>query len=352
MSTTSKNCLYQKVNSMAWFCRLKRWMGLLFFSFAVSALSSASTYYLDAINGSDATGTGTSVKPFKTFAKALGTVVSGDTVLMNNGSYGAIEAGRTPGQPWEMTAFDLFSNWVVFKAAPGQTPHATSISLGSLNYINSSGTRVKLDIGPTHPQGNANCYLRFEGITVDDGIDIEGSKYVYIKNCIVNRAGALNGSVGNIDNKAGITAFYGNHITLEGNDVTHCAIGIGVAGFDTMIRDNNIHHNSHDGIRVYGGTGFLIEGNRIHDLDDGADDGSGDVNDPTWDPVAGQAWNRHVDGIQIFDLNRDGSDAVVNLTIRRNLFYHLESMGMMLQCFTDGIADADLVAPGRFSNLV
>jgi len=192
-------------------------------------------------------------------------------------------------------------------------------------------------------------------------------------NCTVSRVGALNSSVENIEQKIGIQTFYGAHILIEGNEITHVAVGINAAGSDTTIRNNNIHHNSHDGIHVLGGPDWLIEGNRIHDLDDGVDDwvqalkpsdpgydprrdktsaSYDQTADPAWDPVAGQSWNRHVDGIQIYDLNGDGSDAVVNLTIRRNLFYHLEAMGMMLQDKTDGIPDNQLVPPGRFANWV
>ena len=297
----------------------------------------AHTLYLDATNGNDTTGDGSSGKPYKTFSKTLTAVVAGDTVLMNNGDYGAVSAGRTPDGG---TAIELFADWVTFKAAPGQTPHATSITLGNLWYINSSGARVQLDIGRSHPKGNVNCYLRFEGLTVDDGVSIEGSRYVYIKNCIINRAGVLNGSVGIIDNKAGIDSSYGAYITLEGNEITHCAVGISVAGSYTVIKDNHIHHNSHDGIHMLGGSDWLIEGNRIHNLDDGVDDSSG------------LDWNRHCDGIQAYDLNGDGSDAICNVQIRRNLFYHIECMGIMLQCKTDSLTDSELVAPGRFSNWI
>jgi len=88
-----------------------------------------------------------------------------------------------------------------------------------------------------------------------------------------------------------------------------------------VIKNNHIHHNSHDGIRVYGGENWLIEGNRIHDLDDGIND-----IDNAFDAGANASWNRHVDGIQIFELYGPTNQLVV----RGNLFYHLESMGVMV----------------------
>ena len=279
-------------------------------------------------------------------------MASGDTVLMYDGNYGTFLAGRTAVEDYAGNAVDLFTDWVTFKAAPGQTPHVTNIDLGTLWYLNGSGVRVQLDIGNGQPKGNANAYLRFEGLTIDDGVSILGSRHVEINGCTIHRLGGLNGSVENIEKKMGINTFYGAFITIAGNEITHVAVGINAAGSSTVIKDNHIHHNSHDGIHVLGGPDWLIEGNRIHDLDDGADDGNGGPTDPAWDPEAGQSWNRHCDGIQVYDLNGDGSDAVVNLTVRRNLFYHLESMGMMIQCKTDGIPDAQLVPPGRFSNFV
>jgi len=340
----------------------------------VNTAGNSSTYHLDAVNGNDTTGDGSQAKPFKTFDKAMSVVASGDTVLMHNGDYGNLIAGRASAESYSL-AVALFTNWVTFRAAPGETPHATTIDLGSLNYVDTQGNTITLDIGNGQPEGNVNCYLRFEGLTVDDGVSIIGSRHVHIKNCTINRIGDLNGSVNNIEKKVGILSFYGAYITLEGNDITHVAVGINAAGSHTVIKNNHIHHNSHDGIHVLGGPDWLIESNRIHDLDDGVDDWDqslkpGDpgydpardrtstsydpTQDPTWDPTAengaGASWNRHVDGIQIYDLNGNGSDAVTDLTIRRNLFYHLEAMGMMLQNKTDKIPDAQLVPPGRFSN--
>jgi hypothetical protein len=98
---------------------------------------------------------------------------------------------------------------VTFKAVAGQTPHLTNIDLGTLMYLDSSGNRLKLAIGNGQPAGNANAYLRFEGLTIDDGVSIEGSRYVQVVNCTVNRIGALNDSVENIEKKIGIQTFYG-----------------------------------------------------------------------------------------------------------------------------------------------
>ena len=47
----------------------------------------AATYYLDANNGNDSN-LGTSSQPWKTLSKAQSIVISGDTVIVRDGSYG------------------------------------------------------------------------------------------------------------------------------------------------------------------------------------------------------------------------------------------------------------------------
>ena len=276
-------------------------------------------YSVDLVKGNDTTTT--SKMPFKTLSKAISFVNSGDTILLKNGNYGDVVLGRTPGLDWgsdpsEITRpYSKFTNWVTIKAAPGQTPHFNSLSIGTLNIPNSGSPSKRINFSQ---EGNCNLYIRIEGITIDDGISIYGSRFVNINNCTINRIGDLNGSVSNIDNKAGILIENGRYITIENNEITHVSIGIIAGSYDLTIRNNNIHDNSHDGIRVGGGDNWLIEGNKLHDFDDGVDDNSG------------YDWNRHCDGIQIFTL----FDVTNNLTIRGNIFYHLEAMGIMVNAST------------------
>ena len=140
-------------------------------------------------------------------------------------------------------------------------------------------------------------------------------RYVTIKNCIINRKDPINGSVDAIDNSQGVGVVNGRYITLKNNNITHVSIGIAAGSYDLVIKGNEIHHNSHDGIRIYGGDNWLIESNKIHDIDDGLNDNSVEL------------WNRHVDGIQQWDLFAP----VTNLVVRGNFFYHIEAMGIMTE---------------------
>ena len=279
------------------------------------------TYYADAINGDDTNGDGSRQFPFRTIDRAMDTLESGDILLLNNGNYGDVVVGRTAGLDWGSDQskiampYSKFSDWVTVKAAPEQTPHFNTLSIGTLNIPYSGSPSQKIDFSQ---KGNCDLYMDFEGIIIDDGIKIYGSRYVKIADCIINRQGDLNGSVSNMDNKAGIGIQNGRFITVEGNEITHVSIGIAAGSYDLTIKNNEIHHNSHDGIRIWGGDNWLVEGNKIHDIDDGVTDDSG------------IDWNRHVDGIQIWPL----FDDTKNLTIRGNLFYHIEAMGIMTQTET------------------
>lgn len=286
----------------------------------VNPYHAGTTYYLDAVNGDD-TYAGSQARPWKTFKKALNSVQDRDTVLMMTGDYGTLIAGRTKDENknWGDFALPLahFSDWVIFKAASGQTPRATSIDFGTKNTTELTSNNLSVQL-PFTVKGNVDLYIRIEGITVEDGVDLKGGRYIQIVNCKIGRLGDLSGSVANLDNKVGVGISNGRYITLRGNDITGVSIGVGAASHDLAIIGNEIHHNSHDGIRVFGGDTWLIEGNRIHDLDDGVDDADG------------VSWNRHSDGIHIWTL----IDATYNLTVRGNVFYHIESMGIMINAST------------------
>ena len=296
------------------------------------------TYYLDA-NAGDDTYDGSAATPWRTFKRALGSVHAGDTVLLRNGNYGKLIAGRTKDVNLNYGDYALprpeFTDWVTFRAAPGAEPHAEAIDLGTLNTTARTSNNLAVTLAFTE-KGNADVFLRFEGLVIDNGVRIKGSRHVELVNCQIHMAGDLSGSVTIIDNKTGVEIINGRYVTLRDNDVTHCAVGIAAATYDFAIVGNNIHDNSHDGIRVWGGDQWLIEGNRIHDLDDGVGDGDG------------VSWNRHTDGMQIWT----HFDATNNVTIRRNLFYHLESMGIMFHAseiagrdFTNWVFEDNIFGP-------
>ena len=284
------------------------------------------TYHLDAVAGNDA-GDGSAAHPWRTFKHALASVASGDTVLLYDGDYGTLIAGRTKDENLNFGDYALplshFSHWVTFKAAPGHHPHAERIDLGTLNTAERTTNNLAVGL-PFGVRGSADLFLRFEGLTVEDGVLVWGSRQVEFVGCTVHRRGPLSGSIKNLDDKHGFHILNGRYLTIRDCEIAGVSIGIAAAAYDVRIVGNHIHHNSHDGIRVWGGDTWLIEGNWIHDLDDGFGDPANYPAEVRW------TWGRHADGIHIWTL----TDATRNLTVRGNIIYHVECMGVMVNAST------------------
>ena len=94
----------------------------------VVSFTQAQTYYLDAVAGID-TNPGSSDLPWQTFTKAQSSIVSGDTVILQPGSYGPFTQKKT------------YTDWVTYKSA---SPHAAIT--GTVYLIKSS------------------AYFRFDGL--------------------------------------------------------------------------------------------------------------------------------------------------------------------------------------------
>jgi parallel beta-helix repeat protein len=284
--------------------------------------STGKMYYVDAVNGDDAAA-GTEDAPFKTIPKVWPLLAGGDTVVLASGTYPTLTAGFT-GSNADGSAAPIpvvFSKWVTFMAGEGQEPHLEALEVGTLNAA--PGENLPFSV-----VGNSDAYLRFVGLTIDDGVSVLGSRYVELKNCQIHRAGELINDNANLG-KAGVTVFNGRCVSLQGNDISHVGIGIKVMSTDLLVRGNDIHNNTNDGIELFGGDNILIEGNKLHDLDDGIDDG--------------QTWGTHVDGIQTYFPGHGGPDPkyaleLSNVTYRSNVFYHIESMGMMINAADEGCA--------------
>lgn len=283
----------------------------------------AATFYADASNGKD-TDPGTLALPVKTLAKGMGLVKGGDTLLLQSGSYGDFSFGYTGTDPkanwaWRPIA-EVFSRWVTIAAAPGAKPHLAKVVLGTLNH--DTGWAISFA-----QKGNSDLRLRMEHLQIDDGVRIEGSRHVEIRHNVIR----LTGDTITIMPRAGISVFNGQFVTLDSNEITHSGIGIQGMTRDFVVRGNEIHHNSHDGISILGGENWLVEGNRIHDLDDGANDDE--------QKSGAKPWNMHVDGIHMYMVNSGAAKYAIgsrNFTFRNNVFYHLEAMGVMINANTAG----------------
>ncbi len=272
-------------------------------------LASAATYHLDALTGDDTTGDGSAAKPFRSFAKVRPLLHGGEVVVFGEGDYGNLSFNYTGGE-----ISTPYTDWVTFMASPGATPRIAQFYA----HGNWNTSRVVWN-------GNFEFRIRLIGFLVADGVRIADADLIRIERCAIRRIGPWSGSEANIG-KAAVSIRAGRSITVEDCDITESAVGIGARGNDLVFRRNHIHEICHDGIQLTGCDQVLVEGNRIHNLDDGEDD----VDPPVW--------NRHCDGLHIYpESDTAPVDANVGVTIRGNTIYHCESMGIMFQNRSTGI---------------
>jgi len=228
-------------------------------------------YYVDAHHGSDSN-PGTDTEPFPSITHALAQVSGGDGIIVRDGSYGDLAFGASGG----LAIAEVFSDWVTIRAEEGHDPAVGKVVLGTW------GQESTPDAMPFSQVGNSDLRLRVDGLLIEDTLSIYGSRYVDVRNCVIRTVGELTelAEIG-----AGVTVFNGQHVQLLHNEVTHSGIGVAGMTTDFVMKGNHIHHNSHDGLKIYGGDNWIVEGNVFHDLDDGLGDD---------DPETYQ--NNHVDG--------------------------------------------------------
>lgn len=266
-------------------------------------------YYVDIEDGSD-DNPGTQSQPFQTIHYALGQVTSGDGLMLYGGNYGDVAWGRTGDTEWTQEPIAVvFEDWVTVKAVDGEEVIFNSLSLGTWN---APGTSTSM---PFSAVGNSDLRMRFDGIQILDGIAIRGSRYIDIRNSTVSLTGDIQERI----NDSGISVYNGQHVILYHNEITHCGVGIQGMTTDFIVVGNDIHHNTHDGLSMLGGTNWLVEGNTFRELDDGVDDTV--------------AWGKHTDAIQLYFVNSEHpkwARLASNFIFRRNIFFHIESMAAMM----------------------
>ena len=269
------------------------------------------TYYVDAATGDD-TNPGTSDSPFLTLGHALTMVTGGDAIALRNGEYGDLLFGAEDGAPIP----EVFDDWVTIFNDEGHAPSLGTVELGIWNR---NGYMLEFS-----ESGNSDLRLRLDGLTIENGLSVNGSRYVEIRNCTVRQTGAID----ELDQESGcLNLMNGQYLTIMDTEITHCAVGASLMTRDLVFTGNRIHHCIHDGIKLYGGERMLLEGNTIYHLDDGLTD---DDPDPT-------GRNRHCDGIHMHTIIHAGgydnprwAGGATDVVIRGNLFYHIESMAVMI----------------------
>lgn len=220
----------------------------------------ATRYYLDAINGNDLS-TGTAAEPWKTLVKSKGTLLSGDSVFLSNGNYGAyIENLNTNNR----------TDWVTYLAAPGQTAVI-------FNNIDVDGLEV-------------DAYLRFEGLDIfypqqpncpSTGAAIEiasfsGVNFITLKDCTIHGAQTYQTGGGVYFNHKVNPSTPVHDLRVDHCEIFNTTTGIRFSGNKTTISNCHIHHIHGTMIGNLCGpmseddfnsaTHVLIENNHLHDM--------------------------------------------------------------------------------------
>ncbi len=286
-----------------------RTLGLLVTAFVSLAVLShpayAATYYLDANNGSDSN-TGTSSAPWKSLAKAINTLQSGDTVILRNGNYGDLtdetKVNRT--------------DWITYRAETGHTP-----VIGRVNFGRESSTPVY------------DAYIVLDGLTITNRLRLCSRNYFQIRNCEISES-----NYGGIY-EAVVFSRMTSYVTLENCEIHHGSKGVLVWGDYWNILDCQIYDVAEDGIKGAGGaqSHLLVEGCEIWGIQKSlaATDDPDGYNGYHCDMIQWSAsgardliFRRNIirdsSGVQGIFLERKG-DVCTDVTIEDNLIYGLNT---------------------------
>ncbi|MDY6968982.1 MAG: right-handed parallel beta-helix repeat-containing protein, partial [Spirochaetota bacterium] len=277
--------------------------------------SQVHVYYLDANNGNDTTGDGTSGNPWQSILKVQDVMEAGDTIILQDGNYGYFSETSSVSR----------TDWITIKADIGAVPVLTGINV---NYASIT-----------------DSYLRFDGIDLqvddsltDNGISLSDLRYFELRNCTVHHQ---------LDNKyligTGLTIRNSDYVLIYHNHIHSVARGFSILNAQNVtIYLNHVH-------RLGGGTGiqyagncsnFIIEKNNIYDsnhdpLDPDAPD------DPHGSAISirsGDVWIKDnifhdigsSSGIMFYTPDAaGGEEAYMNIIIENNLLYDIHNTSIL-----------------------
>jgi hypothetical protein len=244
---------------------MQRWAICITVVMMWAGLSFPATYYVDPTNGSDLTGSGSKGNPWRSLEKTLvlqnhsglaKTVATEENIIvLKGGNYGAFNLSGSSGLAKSATG----NQWTTYQAAPGE-----EVVFDGMQF----------DFNVRTP-----LYMRFDGIKI---------RYPGNNGALGKTTRVMGGPVGltNVSNVEYVnTTIWGAGWTT-GNGIAcvyvnncsklkfhHCDIGKQETAMffadcqDVTITFNHIHNGCSSGIKyATGNSGFLIEGNNIHDF--------------------------------------------------------------------------------------
>lgn len=218
---------------------------------ALSGAALAATYYVDPVNGSDITGSGSNANPWQTVGKAKSAVSAGDIVNLLPGNYGSVtfgEAGDSYGASWDVPiiyrnnpdspAYSAKFSRIVFKGK-----HSFYTTISGVEVVNTSSL-------------NCICIGGFDA-------DLKDCAHVRIENCKVHGSAGVNGPTNEL-----VYVQSSNNILIENCEVYDSGSlcwGVNVQDSEYVtVRGCHIHDIARSALRTGGGRYYTFEYNNIH----------------------------------------------------------------------------------------
>jgi hypothetical protein len=224
----------------------------------IMAFGTGTIYYLDAVDGDDDTGDGSSGSPWKTLAKSQASCPEGSIVMLRSGSYGIFKDN----------AYTSSRNaWTVYINEVGETPEFTNVSCMADNGYNLRLIFYGIKIAPawvdpgssapykksTSPIKLYNCnYVRFyncEIVGTNKYLTLElayltSANYITFERCHMHKTGE------------GIVYVSSSHLTFDYNYIHElCASGFkdGYVGSSYItIEGNHVYNLGYNTSDQYG----------------------------------------------------------------------------------------------------
>lgn len=261
-------------------------------SFFVCPDANATNYYV-ATSGND-NNSGSQMLPWRTLQHAVDTIVPGDTILVQSGTYVGCRIGKS-GQAGAVCTLKADTGATVLINAPGSANRHTS----NIEVENFNGTL---------------SYWVIDGFEVSGapryGIDLRDTDHMTVQNCYVHNSTVT-----------GIFLAFCYHPLIQNNQSAsngeHGIYQSNSGDFPT-IRGNTLHHNFSAGIHMNGDRNFtpgdgiisfaLVEKNVIYENGAPPGGGSGINCDGVSDSVIinNLLYNNHASGISLYAI--DGAE--------------------------------------------
>ena len=258
-----------------------------------SVAASSNTYYV-AKTGNDSNG-GSQAHPFLTISKAVSTVVAGDTVYVETGTYNErVHIGSISGDANRWTTFSTFNNESVIIDGTG---FYCPVSISNSSYIIFNGFQIQNSVnrfGIGVGDGGQAHYINLTNLVIHDcyasGISCDSGSYNpgYITNILISGCNVYNCCTGGtqeaismvtVDNfeitnclvhdapvvegnqQAGIDAKYGcTNGKIHNNEVYDVGCGIYVGNINQGVTSNiDVYNNLIHGCNNIGSTGILLD---------------------------------------------------------------------------------------------